>query len=164
MKLFARCFFGITFLGSVAALSGACIYAGGLSGLSGLKAPTVVPADQAPPITAGHGWYCADVHERTSDSYNDPHPTTRSYDYCERTLDKCQADAAAADNSSVDGHTVTSDVGSCTSQATAICSYSFGMQGAAGAWSCYRGTPSCSKDLDMEVMGDQKKSQCTPYK
>ena len=159
MKLFARSLFCF-----VVALDGACVYAGGLSGLSGLKPPTIVPADQAPAITPGHGWYCADVHDRTSDGYDDPHPTSRAYDYCERSLDKCQTDAAAADNSSVEGHVVRSDVGSCTSQATATCSYSFGLQGTAGVWSCYRGKPSCQKDLNLEVMGDQKKSQCASYK
>ena len=149
---------------AVFALSG-CIYAmlaGGIAATS--QSVKVVPAAEAPAPPPGEGWHCFDYQAVRHDTH-DGTSSASARDSCHRTRSECQRAASGLASAPSGGsRTYTSyQVGTCVSQATAACSYSF----AGKTHECYRGTDTCGRATGGMMLipkgSDPRISECAEY-
>lgn len=149
-------------------------YAAGMQGRAAINAQAasmgiaeaqVVPASEAPPPPSGKGWFCFDYQEQTD--YADPRTQDGHAmgDTCVRTLAECQevARERVAAGYADRAKEVTYDVGSCTAQARAACSYWF----ARDAHECHRTMARCKDQVGGAALigpgGDPRQADCAEH-
>lgn len=121
--------------------------------MANIEQMKTVPFSEAPkPSEAGKGWYCYEYRTlRQAEA-----PQTSSY--CKRTLDQCRASAAGQAQSPPSQARI--EVGGCTAQAAAHCSYVWGPEEKNGDYHCHSAASDCRPFTFTNKGGATKQSEC----